>query len=71
MRGRASCGAGHVLGGGGIISNPGTAIAAVVATNPTPASNGSTTTGWSATGTIVNTAVLGAAPTITAYVVCG
>ena len=67
----AACGAGHVLGGGGIIANPGSAIAALVASNPTPARNGSTTTGWSATGTIANTAITGAAPTITAYVVCG
>jgi hypothetical protein len=70
----ASCSSGHVLGGGAIIGNPsgaGAAIAAVVASNPTPTTNGSTATGWSVTGTIANSAVLATAPTITAYVVCG
>jgi len=70
----ATCGAGHVLGGGGVIDNPGgagTAIAALVASNPTPTTDGLTATGWSATGTIANSAVSPGAPTITAYVVCG
>jgi hypothetical protein len=65
-----SCGAGHVLGGGGVINNPGSALAALVASSPTPTSNGSTATGWSVTGTVVAGAVA-LPPTITAYVVCG
>ena len=54
-----------------MIANPGTALATLIASNPTPTSSGSTATGWSATGTIVVGAVTGSAPTITAYVVCG
>jgi hypothetical protein len=54
-----------------VISNPGTALAALIASNPTPPSNGASTAGWSATGTVMVGAVTGAAPTITAYVVCG
>ena len=67
----ATCGAGHVRGGGGLIGNPGTALAALIGSNPTPTSSGSAATGWSVTGTIMVGAIAGSAPTITAYVVCG